>query len=104
LKKVQVVDKRKVCSNNLPNPTKPKIKLPDLSRTNQERLAIIEGRLRYGEAVHHQISPTLERVKKLEKDAKLYLSPCFRNSEYSNYQGGYKSLSPRSGFSHLSNH
>jgi hypothetical protein len=97
LKKIPV-DNRKTFSNNLPNPTKsPKIKLPELSRTNQERLAIIEGRLRYGEVLHNHISPTLERVKRFEKEKKNYFLPSSRNN-YSHSHGGYKSMSPRPGF------
>lgn len=76
--------------------SKHRIKLPELSRANQERLAIIEGRQRYGESFHNQISPTLERVKRQEKDNKVYFSPGIRLLDH--HQKSYKSLSPKPGF------
>lgn len=94
IKKSQILDVKKGHQVNLNK--KKRIKLPELSRTNQERLAIIEGRQRYGESFHNQISPTLGRVKRQEKDNKNYFSPVSRAPDH--HQASYKSLSPRPGF------
>ena len=94
IKKSQILDIKKGHKASLNK--KQRVKLPELSRTNQERLAIIEGRQRYGESYHNQITPTLGRVKRLEKDNKNYFSPVSRAPDHQ--QASYKSLSPRQGF------
>ena len=92
MKKVPNLDLKKGFNDKVN--AKHRIKLPVLSRANQERLAIIEGKQRYGESFHNQISPTLERVRRKEKD--IYFSPGVRLLDH--HQPSYKSLSPRPAF------
>lgn len=72
-----------------------KLNIGELSRTNQERLAIIEDRLRCGEAIHGLISPKLERMKKQEKEHKGLIYSNARIPNYAQIPEKYKKLSPR---------
>lgn len=81
--------------NSLVKSKTSKFNIGELSRTNQERLAIIEDRLRCGEAIHGLISPKLERMKKQEKEHKELIFSNARIPNYAQIPEKYKKLSPR---------
>lgn len=78
--------------NSLVKSKSSKLLIGDLSRTNQERLAMIENRLRCGEAIHGLISPKLERLKRQEKDLKGLTSLSPRIPHYAQIPEKYKKL------------
>ena len=79
-------------SNSLIKSKSSKVIFGDLSRTNQERLAMIEQRLRCGEAIHGLISPKLARLKRQERDLTGMTSLSPRIPNYGQIPEKYKKL------------